>query len=329
MAEVGHHRQIRRKEEAGTLGPPRMESTTSPGARAPQGGGHGAVVRVGGTRGSCSWNPRPSSATSTMAMRRRGGAQSVDRLVHASVRRFTTPIARREHPNCGTLPGLGTGTSWRSGAVPRPDKCPACCAGATSHPGREGGIGFDDVVFSALLQRFIVPGGEDGKSVPGRSGDAPARGDRGADQASELERGTRAGRDVGRRAGGHALRGGPDGAAAVRDPAGRKGERRPRHRSRPGPITCAVEPTGEVWVTEPDAAAIEIFRFEAKEKPTLVRSGSIAVADGPESLIIDAAHGRVFTNTRHDRTLAIGLRERSVVAEWKNGCKDARGLDAD
>ena len=29
-----HHRQIRRKEEAGTLGPPRMESTTSPGARA-------------------------------------------------------------------------------------------------------------------------------------------------------------------------------------------------------------------------------------------------------------------------------------------------------
>ena len=90
-----------------------------------------------------------------------------------------------------------------------------------------------------------------------------------------------------------------------------------------------VEPTGEVWVTEPDAAAIEIFRFEAKEKPTLVRSGSIAVADGPESLIIDAAHGRVFTNTRHDRTLAIGLRERSVVAEWKNGCKDARGLDAD
>ena len=32
-------------------------------------------------------------------------------------------------------------------------------------------------------------------------------------------------------------------------------------------------------------------------------------------------------HTRHDRTLAIGLRERSVVAEWKNGCKDARGLE--
>ena len=30
-------------------------------------------------------------------------------------------------------------------------------------PGGEGGIGFDDVVFSAPLQRFIVPGGRTGR----------------------------------------------------------------------------------------------------------------------------------------------------------------------
>jgi hypothetical protein len=28
-------------------------------------------------------------------------------LVHASVRRFTIPTARREHRNCGTLPDPG------------------------------------------------------------------------------------------------------------------------------------------------------------------------------------------------------------------------------
>jgi hypothetical protein len=90
-----------------------------------------------------------------------------------------------------------------------------------------------------------------------------------------------------------------------------------------------VEPTGEVWVTEPDAEAIEIFRFDPKAQPALVHAGRVAVADGPESLVIDAEHRRAFTNTWHDKTLAISLRERSESGRWSNGCKDARGLDAD
>jgi hypothetical protein len=90
-----------------------------------------------------------------------------------------------------------------------------------------------------------------------------------------------------------------------------------------------VEPTGEVWVTEPDAEAIEIFRFDPKAQPALVQSGRIAIADGPESLVVDPEHGRAFTNTWHDRTLGIALRERSVTGRWSNGCKGARGLDMD
>src|SRR5262249_29811631 len=87
--------------------------------------------------------------------------------------------------------------------------------------------------------------------------------------------------------------------------------------------------TGEVWVTEPEAETIEIFRFDPKAQPALTHVARIAVPDGPESLVIDPEHGRAFTNTWHDRTLAIGLRERAVTSEWKNGCKGASGLDAD
>jgi hypothetical protein len=187
-------------------------------------------------------------------------------------------------------------------------------------PGGEGGIGFDDLVFSAHVRRFIVPGGRTGSvflmdpktrrleplgtlsKLPTTSADA------GRDTLFVADRTAR---------------------RLLAIPLGGKGT--------PAEVALAsgpdyvrwVEPTGEVWVTEPDAEAIEIFRFESKGQPALVQAGRIAVADGPESLVIDPEHGRAFTNTWHDRTLAIGLRERSVAATWSNGCKDARGLDAD
>lgn len=196
-------------------------------------------------------------------------------------------------------------------------------------PGGEGGIGFDDLVFSAPLQRFIVPGGRTGRvflvdpvtrrleaigaltrlpSWKGGHGQGATSADARADTLFVADRTAR---------------------RLFAIPLGGKGTAAEAPLASGPDYVRWVEPTGEVWVTEPDAAVIEIFRFEAKEEPALVRSGTIPVADGPESLIIDAAHGRAFTNTWHDRTLAIGLRQRTLLGEWKNGCKDARGLDAD
>ncbi|HZJ56348.1 MAG TPA: hypothetical protein VFD38_19555, partial [Myxococcaceae bacterium] len=192
-----------------------------------------------------------------------------------------------------------------------------------------GGIGFDDLVFSAPLQRFIVPGGRTGSvflvdpvthrleavgaltrlpSWKGGHGQGATSADARADTLFVADRTAR---------------------RLFALPLGGKGTPAEAPLASGPDYVRWVEPTGEVWVTEPDAAAIEIFRFEAKGTPALVRSERIAVPDGPESLVIDPAHGRAFTNTWHDRTLAIGLRERAVLAEWKNGCKDARGLDAD
>jgi len=196
-------------------------------------------------------------------------------------------------------------------------------------PGGEGGIGFDDLVFSPHVGRFIVPGGRTGsvflmdpetrrleplgalsklRTWKGGHGQSATSADAGRGTLFVADRTAR---------------------RLLAIPLGGKGT--------PAEVPLAsgpdyvrwVEPTGEVWVTEPDAEAIEIFRFDPKRQPALVHAGRITVTDGPESLVIDPEHGRAFTNTWHDKTLAIGLRERAVAAGWSNGCKDARGLDAD
>ncbi len=196
-------------------------------------------------------------------------------------------------------------------------------------PGGEGGVGFDDLLFSTPLHRFIVPGGRTGSvflldpttrrlepvgalgKLPtwtGGHGQGVTSADARAGTVFAADRGSKRLYAFPLGGGGRVaeapLEGGPD-------------------------YVRWVEPTGEVWVTEPGRKAIEIFRFDAGPAPALVRSGRIEVADGPESLVVDAAHGRAFTSTWHDQTLAISLRERTVRGRWSNGCKGARGLAAD
>ena len=196
-------------------------------------------------------------------------------------------------------------------------------------PGGEGGSGFDDLAFSASLQRFIVPGGRTGSvflldpatrrmeplgtmskfaTWKGGHGQSATSADAGREMLFVADRSSR---------------------RLFAIPLGGKGTPAEAPLGSGPDYVRWVEAIGEVWVTEPEDKAIEIFRFDPKAQPALLRSGRIAVADGPESLVIDSEHGRAFTNTWHDRTLAIGLRERSVAGEWKNGCKGARGLDAD
>jgi hypothetical protein len=196
-------------------------------------------------------------------------------------------------------------------------------------PGGEGGIGFDDLVFSSTLQRFVIPGGRTGavflmdpatrhldslgalsklSTWKGGHGQSATSADTGRGTVFVVDRTTK---------------------RLLAIPADGKGTAAESPLASGPDYVRWVETTGEVWVTEPDAEAIEIFHFDPKARPALVPSGRIAVADGPESLVIDLEHGRAFTNTWHDRTLAIALRERSVTGRWSNGCKDARGLDVD
>ncbi|HYQ81437.1 MAG TPA: hypothetical protein VEP68_08045, partial [Anaeromyxobacteraceae bacterium] len=88
-----------------------------------------------------------------------------------------------------------------------------------------------------------------------------------------------------------------------------------------------VEPRREVWVTEPGREAIEVFRLATGGR--LERASSVRVPDGPESLVIDPARGRAYTNTWHGESLAVGLASRSVEARWPNGCRGSRGIALD
>ena len=90
-----------------------------------------------------------------------------------------------------------------------------------------------------------------------------------------------------------------------------------------------VAATNEVWVTEPDTETIEIFRFTPGEKPAIEHAGEIVVHGGPESLVIDAQRGRAYTHLWERQTVSIDVRTRKIVAFWKNGCRDSRGIALD
>ena len=90
-----------------------------------------------------------------------------------------------------------------------------------------------------------------------------------------------------------------------------------------------VEPTSEVWVTEPNQKQIEYFKLSKGAAPFLVQVGKIDVPDGPESLVVDATRSRAYTHTWHDRTVAIDLKTHKEVARWPNGCEGLRGIALD
>jgi DNA-binding beta-propeller fold protein YncE len=85
--------------------------------------------------------------------------------------------------------------------------------------------------------------------------------------------------------------------------------------------------THEIWVTEPDAERIEVFADIADAAPAA--SATIAVAGGPESLVVDATRGRAYTHRWHGETLAIDVKTRAVVGRWSNGCTGSRGIAVD
>jgi hypothetical protein len=87
----------------------------------------------------------------------------------------------------------------------------------------------------------------------------------------------------------------------------------------------------EVWVTEPDdkiKKQIEIFVFKGGDKPVLAHALNITVAEGPESLTVDAAHHRAYTNLGK-KVGVIDMPSHAVIAQWPNGCEKPRGTVVD
>lgn len=198
---------------------------------------------------------------------------------------------------------------------------------AAKLPDTPPGIGFDDLRYSASLHRVLVPSGRSGRlnlidpdtlevtSISGFS----AKGDYG---------------------GGH-----DDGPTSVDEAGGllyvtdRSNQTLvvvdPAKRAIIGRVKVSAEPdyvrfvstTDELWVTEPGAARIEIYKLASNGTPT--SDATIQVENGPESLVIDATRGRAYTHRWQKTTVAIDLAQRTIVAEWPNGCASSRGIALD
>jgi hypothetical protein len=186
------------------------------------------------------------------------------------------------------------------------------------------GIGFDDLRWSPTLGRVVAPGGRAGKvylvepttevvsvisgfsataDYAGGHDDGPTSSDEGGGLLFVTDRTSR--------------------RLSVVDPASG---------AVVGGATLATSPdyvryvatTGELWVSEPAGAQIEIFALDGTTPRAVA---ALAVPNGPESLVVDAARGRAYTHAWQAATFAIDVRSRAVVGHWPNGCAASRGID--
>jgi DNA-binding beta-propeller fold protein YncE len=196
-------------------------------------------------------------------------------------------------------------------------------------PHGHGGIGFDDLTFSPALHRVLVPSGRTGllnlldpqtfaiESVSGFSTQTAFGGGHGAGTTSA---------DYG-----HGLVFASDRSRKVIeivDPVRLRILASVKLGGAPDYVRW-VEANSEVWVTEPARKVIEYFKLDSGGKPALVLQGTIPIADGPESLVIDATRARAYTHTWHNTTVVIDLQAHRDVAHWPNGCVGARGIALD
>ena len=97
--------------------------------------------------------------------------------------------------------------------------------------------------------------------------------------------------------------------------------------ARPADYVRWVAGVDEIWVTEPEPATIEIFHLA--DPPALAKGGEIAMPGGPESLVIDPAHGRAYTTAFGTGLHVLDLASHAVVAYWTNSCDTGSGIALD
>jgi len=200
---------------------------------------------------------------------------------------------------------------------------------AVALPDGSGGVGFDDLRYDATLGQLLVPAGRTGNvdlvdpstqvvtpitgfsaqpRFNGGHDDGPTSADAGHGLIFVADRTTR--------------------RLNVIDPATRAIVASAMLASSPDYVRY-VAPTGELWVTEPDQEQIEVFTLSDAQKPVPARAGVIVVKGGPESLVIDPQRQRAYTHLWDGATVAIDLKNRTLVAQWPNGCGGSRGIALD
>ncbi len=196
-------------------------------------------------------------------------------------------------------------------------------------PGGALGIGFDDMAYFPALHRVVVPAGQTGALALIDPTSAVVTTIAGISAVQRAARGHGEGTTSAAYARGFVFASDRDAKQVVIvDP--RAARVLGRVGLDAGPDYVRYLPSmHELWVTEPRAQQIEIFDVAFGSAPKLSRVGSIRVRGGPEALLFDEAHGFAYTNLWKRVTIAIGIRDRRVVARWRSGCAGPRGLAMD
>ena len=196
-------------------------------------------------------------------------------------------------------------------------------------PGGSAGIGFDDLGFAPALKAILVPGGRSGNLDLIDSVTATVVPITGFSASDTFAKGH--GEGITSVDAGRGLLFVTDRTAktlAVVDPNSRTIVAHAALASGSDYVRF-VEPTDEIWVTEPDEERIEIFTLSTTGVPQPAHAAFITITGGPESLVIDATRGRAYTHLWKGSTVAIDLRKRTVLETWKNHCAGSRGIALD
>lgn len=86
-----------------------------------------------------------------------------------------------------------------------------------------------------------------------------------------------------------------------------------------------VEPTSEVWITNPGASRIDVLAVGAGATPAPVHAAFIDVPGGVEGLAIDAVRKRAYTHSSWGIAV-VDLQTRKVLEVWRTGCRGEHGI---
>ena len=244
-------------------------------------------------------------------------------LVPPSTALPSTAMPAAQTPGVGPTP-LSAAATLSPSPVSALPKLPVQ---AVALPDGQGGIGFDDLVFDAGLDKVIAPGGRSGKLDLIDPVTRVVTGIGGFTAQKQFEGGHGVGTTSADAGGGLLF--------AIDRNMSRLLVVDPVKQAILGSAPLGGSPdyvryvavTHESWVTEPDSEQIEVFSLPDGKNP--VRTATITVSGGPESLVIDGTRKLAYTHLWAGRTVAIDLPSRAIRATWVNGCRDSRGIALD
>lgn len=201
-------------------------------------------------------------------------------------------------------------------------------------PGGEHGIGFDDIGYAAALNRITIPAGATGNLVlidPATDGLTVISGVSAPPLKNKGKRRHREGTSSAMYAEGYLFASdhshNPAEIAAI-NPRTHEVVGRTKLQSDSDYVRYVAR-THEVWVTEPRAHQIQVFKLSVALKPVLTPETVIHIAGGPEALEIDNARNRAYSNLDQSKTVEMELTSHKILAEWPNTCEGSNGIAID